>query len=399
MLLGCGSGEVVEAQGGESSTTEGSMDTGGTSGGASTTATSTSDTTASATASGEGSTTSSTSEGLDGTTTSSSDGLDDGSDDSTGGEPLGPVASCYEGVFVNDPDLGPDYDQFDPVVGSHCLGTNHQDIVGVDRVVFLGDSITVGTPPSWPNQFYRSRLANALRDEFGLSYGFLESLWKSYDPFNGTASVRQAGDFWSCARWGGRNDDLLEDDTQLEDCFPPNTWDQRTLAIVTSGGNDIANLTRKAIDGVPQAELWDQAIEMIAYKQDAIEWMKDPQRFPNGNFVVFANIYEFTDATGDVQSCDVSGLAGFEEPVPSPDELAEVVTWIEEEYMRMAVETGSDMIFLFEEFCGRGFNYDDPTAPCYRGPGEQRWFDLTCTHPNPTGHQAIANMFMAVVEE
>ena len=50
MLLGCGSGEVVEAQGGESSTTEGSMDTGGTSGGASTTATSTSDTTASATA-------------------------------------------------------------------------------------------------------------------------------------------------------------------------------------------------------------------------------------------------------------------------------------------------------------------------------------------------------------
>jgi len=27
------------------------------------------------------------------------------------------------------------------------------------------------------------------------------------------------------------------------------------------------------------------------------------------------------------------------------------------------------------------------------------WFDLTCIHPNPTGHEVIADMFMDVVLE
>jgi hypothetical protein len=38
-------------------------------------------------------------------------------------------------------------------------------------------------------------------------------------------------------------------------------------------------------------------------------------------------------------------------------------------------------------------------APCYRGPGAEVWFDLTCIHPNPTGHDKITDMFMAVVSE
>ena len=54
-------------------------------------------------------------------------------------------------------------------------------------------------------------------------------------------------------------------------------------------------------------------------------WLREPGRFPNGVFVVFANMYEFTDGTGEVESCDVSGLAGFDEPVPSPQQLAEMV--------------------------------------------------------------------------
>jgi lysophospholipase L1-like esterase len=317
----------------------------------------------------------------------------------TEGESLGPAAACFDGVFVNDPDLGPDYDQFDPIIGSHCYGTNHQEIAGVERVVFLGDSVTVGTPPSQQHQFYRSRLANAVRDAFGLSYGFAEIAWKGYDPLSGTSIVMQAGDFWSCARWGARNDDLMQDDTQLEDCFPPATRNDRTLVFITSGGNDIANLTKKAIDRVPQQELWDQAADMVALKEEAVQWLKDPEVFPNGNFVVFSNLYEFTDGTGEVEACDASQLAGFDDPVPAPDELADLVVWIEEQYMRIAVETGSDMIFALEEFCGRGFNRNDPTAPCYRGPGEPIWFDLTCTHPNPAGHQQLADMFMAIVQE
>jgi len=74
---------------------------------------------------------------------------------------------CFEGLGDESKGL-PDYDQFDPVVGRHCSGTDHQDIEGVEQVVFLGDSVTVGTPPTDQEDFYRSLLADALAEEFGL---------------------------------------------------------------------------------------------------------------------------------------------------------------------------------------------------------------------------------------
>src|SRR5688572_16474449 len=77
---------------------------------------------------------------------SSSSGEPEGSS-SSGGEPEGPFTACYDDVFVN-PYPGPNYDGHMLTIGSHCLGTNHQAIENVERVVFLGDSITVGTPPT-----------------------------------------------------------------------------------------------------------------------------------------------------------------------------------------------------------------------------------------------------------
>src|SRR5687768_12919605 len=43
---------------------------------------------------------------------------------------------------------GPDYDKVKPTLAPSCAGTHHQTITGVEKVVFLGDSITVGTPPT-----------------------------------------------------------------------------------------------------------------------------------------------------------------------------------------------------------------------------------------------------------
>lgn len=314
----------------------------------------------------------------------------------SGGTSSGPgtVAGCYENAFVNQVLDGPDYDQFGPVVGSHCLGTNHQTITGVERVVFLGDSVTVGTPPSTNAQVYRNLLADALAGKFGLTGPSF--LWKTVDVFNGTSVLQQDGDFASCSKWGARTDDLTQ---QMNDCFPQNELDKTTLVVMTMGGNDLSNLTQDAIDGVPNAELWTKTEAFVELQRGAVEWLKEDGRFPNGVFVIFANFFEFTDGTGEVESCDVSGLAGFDEPVPSPDDLADMVIWANEQYAKIAVDTGSDMVFLLEEFCGHGFNADDPSAPCYRGPGSATWFDLTCIHPNPTGHQHIKDMFMAVVDE
>ena len=313
-----------------------------------------------------------------------------------GGDQL-TVESCFEDAFVNPFEGGPDYDQFNPIVGSHCLGTNHQDITGVERVVFLGDSVTVGTPPTWSWDFYRAKLADALISKFGLTGADL--IWKSADPFNGTSFTQNSGDFACCAKWGARVDDLIQDNNQIPDCCPQSELGKRTLVIMTAGSNDIASLAQNAIDGATQQQLWDQAHEMIEVFGTAAEWFYEPGRFPAGVFVIFANILEFTDGTGEVGACDVSALAGFDQPVPHPEQLAEVVIWINEQYMSIAVEHGADMIFVLEEFCGHGFNADNPDAACYRGPGMDCWFDLTCIHPNPTGHQQLTDMFMAVVNE
>lgn len=338
-----------------------------------------------------------------GTTTGEPPGSTSVADSTSGGstgepdEP-GPARACYSGVFENPAPL-PNYDQHDVAVGSHCLGSDHQTIDDIDRVVFLGDSITVGTPPTGTGDYYRSRLADMLADRFALDVGGSFGLWKTANAIDGTALVQSSGDFWSCSKWGAKNDDFAGDTGQLAQCFPPELSDETTLVIITMGGNDLASMAQDAADGVPVPELWQEAVTIIEEKRAAIEWLTDAERFPNGNFVVFGNIYEFTDATGHVEGCDFSGLAGFDPAAPVPPEILTIVAWMEEQYGKIAAETGTDFIFMFEEFCGHGFNAEDPEAPCYRGPGNENWFDLTCIHPNATGHGVIADMFLAVVDE
>lgn len=361
-------------------------------------------TTTTATTQSTSASTSATTSADDTTETTAVADTTDGSSSTTDDDPTdgGIFDQCFGDQYVNEPNLGPDYDQFSPVIGSHCLGTNHQDIVDIERVVFLGDSITVGTPPTLSADYYRSQVADALVEPFGLAWGSGgedQLLWKLVDVFNGVTIARNSGSFASCSKWGARTDDLLDPGTQIADCFPPETRELRTLVVMTAGGNDLSSLTQAAIEGATDEALWAQVMDALALQRAAVEWLKDPVNFPNGSFVVFANMYEFTDGTGDVAACNVSGLAGFDEPIPSPETLADMVIWANEEFMSIAVDTGSDMIFLLEAFCGHGFNADDPAAPCYRGPDTDRWFDLTCIHPNPTGHDQITNMFVSVVDE
>jgi lysophospholipase L1-like esterase len=314
-------------------------------------------------------------------------------------EPEDPELSDFELCFEDILDTsgnGPDYDQFGATIGSHCNGTNHQEITGIERVVFLGDSVTVGTPPSSTEQLYRNILALELADRFGLEApGFA---WQNVNVFGGASYVQDEGDFASCAKWGARADDLMQDDSQVMDCFPPPEREKATLVVMTIGGNDLANLTEGFIDGRPTAELWDQTFEMMDLVRETVEWLTAPGRFPNGVHVVTTNLYEFTDGTGDTASCPAAGLAGFGAAITDPA-LEEMVLWSMEEFMSIAVDPGTDMLVLLETFCGHGFLADDPNGRCYRGPNTETWFDLTCIHPNPTGHRAIADMFLSVVLE
>ncbi len=301
------------------------------------------------------------------------DTLSDGSGMGDGPEPPPEtVAECFADIMSEELG-GPDYDQFDPSVGSHCFGTNHQDIQGVQKVVFLGDSVTVGTPPTLPEHYYRSRMVEALEERFGeLEVGLF-------------------------AEFGARTDDLLLPSNQQLLMAFPEPEPLTTLVVMTVGGNDIFRWAETYADNGSIEEIETMADEAIRLMRDAVHWLvDDPERFPNGVFVIFSNIFEYTDATGDTASCALAEGIGLGEPWP---EGRGPVIRFNESVMEIAVETGTDMIFMLEHFCGHGFHNDDPASQCYRGPDTERWFDFTCIHPTPEGHQEVADMFMAVVDE
>src|SRR5262245_55424568 len=137
---------------------------------------------------------------------SGGDGAGAGAGGATGGSGGTTAAECF--ADMAGPVAGPDYDQFGPVIGSHCHGTNHQDITGVEKVVFLGDSITAGTPPTLPNQYYREVLKGMLEQSFG--------------PL----------DVADCSAWGARTDDLLLGKQEIDQCFP-GVEPKRTLVVMT----------------------------------------------------------------------------------------------------------------------------------------------------------------------
>ncbi len=304
--------------------------------------------------------------------------------------------TCFGEYYGDTGEPYPDYEATGATFGSHCSGTDHQDIADVDRVVFVGDSITVGSPPTDPNDFYRSVMAENLSAEFGLEAP--EWTWEWYDIVEGTAYEMNSGDFWSCAKWGARTDDLMEDNDQILDCMPTEEWDRTTLVIMTMGGNDLFNLVEAYTEGKSIDELYTQTVEMTEKLRVSVEYLKDPANWGAPVYVVFANVYEFTDGTGDWGSCPGADLAGLDDALADP-EFSSILAWMEEEYLNIAVETGADMTFMYEAFCGHGYGRDSADARCDRGDDAELWFDLTCIHPNEYGHAAIADLFQDVVDE
>ena len=298
-------------------------------------------------------------------------GSDDGADGQkgSGGSGGGAGGTTTASQCFSDIQDGPvkiDYDQYKPVIGKSCSGTNHQDIKGVEQIVYLGDSITNGDVIS-PK--YNATLTPKLMELFP------------------GATLKD------CSKGGARNDDFLMGGNQIPQCFPEGTDNLKTLIVMTMGGNDIASYAK---DHMPVDQALAEAEVMLGQIREAVAWLKDPAHFPNGSFVVFANVYEFTDTSGVMDSCSFASIAGFN---GTWSEGAAVLSHINEQYMKLAVDTRSDMIFMAETFCGHGFKKDDPSLQCYRGPNTPVYFDATCIHPNADGATAIANLFFDVVSE
>ena len=309
-----------------------------------------------------------------------------------------PTTDIYQHCFSDfmSPEYPlPDYDRSGARIGSHCLGTDHQAIPDdIEQVVFIGDSVTLGSPPADSSQWYRNVLMHRLADRYGLQKAGWT--WQNVDIISGKPLQRFDGDFGVCAWWGARTDDLVLSN-QLPDCLPESSRGKSTLVIITSGGNDVFKQVQAKAEGTDDEQITAAYDEWVLLMREGLEWLKEPGRFSNGVYVIFANVYEYSDGTGDLGSCPGADWFGF--GAIDTTHIDALTRRAMDDYLQMAVDTETDMLLMREGFCGHGFNAGDPSAPCYRGTNAPVWFDETCIHPNARGHSGIADMVMSVIEE
>jgi len=298
-------------------------------------------------------------------------GLDSAPQD-TGAPPYDPsqslAANCWSDI--NSAAAGfPDYEALGMVPGS-CSGSSHQSIGTVERLVFLGDSVTAGTPPTLEDDVYRAVLTRAMQERFG------EGLIVD-----------------NCSKFGARTDDFLP--SQIPECFP-DVEDRHTLVVATNGGNDLFAAAEVVLEGGSEEDGLAVLERAVEHHRAAAMWFKDnPELFPGGVAVVLANVYEFTDTTGHLSGCDLADGLGFGGQV---DAVVEATQYLNGAYAEVAVATGTDMLFMNENFCGHGFGRLEADGACYRGADAELWFDPTCIHPSTEGHAAISAMFAEVVD-
>ena len=308
------------------------------------------------------------------------------------------AARCLSGQWPSPTEALVDYDRFGPTLGTHCMGTRHQSFEGVQRVIFVGDSLTVGSPPTAAGDWYRNVLAERLARHYALRAP--NFLWQQADVVNGRSLSQESGDFACCAKWGARADDITRPPhRQMQTCAGgADKRALRTLFIMTVGGNDIFKWAQDLADGASIETIWPKAEEVVRDMEESLRWATDPANFPNGSYVVFASTFDFTDVDSarDFSQCPGAGIISMDSALVDPA-FHEVVRWVMEQYMRIAVETGSDLAFVGERWCGHGHNGDNPQSRCYRGPNTPNWHDITCMHPNAAGHRGIADTFFTVI--
>jgi len=237
-------------------------------------------------------------------------------------------------------------------------------------VIFLGDSITAGAGAGNDNEDYASLLVNNT------------NAWPDWDGVD--LATRYPGidvvDVSKSGAWTGtilnNQIDRLEDQITLP-------FEGEVLVVMTVGGNDLQSV-------LLNPSIVEERLEKTVDNWRKIaEYFLDEQRFPDGSTLLMANVYEPTDAVGQVGDCffglNISSL------LPSLHDA-------NMQLRGLAEEAGFSALDLRGTFLGHGFHYSDPTAPHYNEDDPSLWLTNGCIHPNPRGHHEIRAMFWRAID-
>ena len=160
-------------------------------------------------------------------------------------------------------------------------------------------------------------------------------------------------------------------------------FDGEVLVVMTAGGNDLQSVLMNPSGVEERLEKTVDNWRKIA------EYFLDKERFPDGSTVLMANVYEPTDAVGQVGNCfyglNISSL------LPS---LHEANTQLR----GLAEELGFSALDMRGTFLGHGFHHSDPNTPHYNADDPSLWMANSCTHPNPRGHHEIRTLFWRAID-
>jgi hypothetical protein len=156
-----------------------------------------------------------------------------------------------------------------------------------------------------------------------------------------------------------------------------------SIVVITIGGNDAqAGLLSGSIEG----PLLDDAMAAIT---ETIDFLQDPERFPDGTSIYLANVYDPSDGVGFVEGCFFN--------LEFPEAPAQLGTW-DARYRQLAQERGFAVVDLLGAFHGHGYYYGDEANAYYDAADPALWFADDCIHPNPRGHHELRRLFFEAID-
>jgi lysophospholipase L1-like esterase len=151
------------------------------------------------------------------------------------------------------------------------------------------------------------------------------------------------------------------------------------LVTITIGGNDLNGHAVQAIGGTDQTA----QMEFTTHLTDELGALTKPGRLGTGKvYVVFANIYDFSDGMGDFRTI----MCGPPVNVSASRVTATFGAW--NGIIANAIGAGQGTLYdLHADFLGHGFNATSDV-----------WYDRnSCLHPNATGHAHIASSLWSMI--
>jgi lysophospholipase L1-like esterase len=288
-----------------------------------------------------------------------------------------PLTACAPAADDDD-DTPVDWGyELDPDVESYIpAGYKAEDPA---RVIFLGDSITNGAGASSGSLDYPSLLVENDRSE-----------WSGWDDQDLTTLFGDDLDVIDVSRGGATTQSLIDDQLPALSGRLGDSVSGPTIVVMTVGGNDMQDALLPILNADDQDAVADGYIDIVEENMGrTLDYFDDTDRFPDGAWVYFANVYEPTDAVGQSNSCffgiDFSTILRYFNQANST-------------MISIAKDRGAAMVDMRGHFLGHGVYATDENIDAYHEDDPTQWFAQDCVHPNDRGHHELRRLFLTAIE-